>query len=111
MKRFKNKLWLGLFVMALLSPLGIILPERFNAGGAWGEWSAETLERILGYVPEGLKRTADIWKAPIPDYNFFGEGALWGVKALSYIISGALGIILAAAVMYILSKLLLRNDK
>ena len=111
MKRFKNKLWLGLFVLALLSPLGIILPEKYNAEGAWGEWSVESLEKLLGYVPEGLKRTTDLWKAPIPDYNLFGEGALLGAKSVSYIISGALGIILAAAVMFILSKILFRNDK
>jgi cobalt/nickel transport protein len=111
MKRFDRKLWLGLFIMVLLSPLGIILPEKFKAEVAWGEWSVETLEKLLGYVPEGLKRTADLWKAPIPDYNFFGDGALLSEKALSYIISGALGIILTAVVVLILSKILFKHEK
>ena len=111
MQRFDRKLWLGLFIMALLSPLGIILPEKFKAEDAWGEWSVETLEKLLGYVPEGLKRTVDLWKAPIPDYNFFGEGALLGTKALAYIISGVLGIILTAVVVLILSKILFNHEK
>lgn len=111
MKRLDKKLWLGLFIMALLSPLGIILPEKFKAEDAWGEWSVETLEKLLGYVPEGLKRTADIWKAPIPDYNFFGDGALLEAKSLSYVISGVLGIILTAVVVFILSKLLFKHEK
>ncbi|MGD0919371.1 MAG: hypothetical protein ABSB22_23255 [Thermodesulfobacteriota bacterium] len=56
MKTFQKRLWIGLFILALLTPLGVILPEKFNAGDAWGEWGPETLEKLLGYVPDGLKR-------------------------------------------------------
>jgi hypothetical protein len=110
-KRFEKKLWLGLFIMALLSPLGIILPEKFAAEDAWGEWSLDALEKLLGYVPEGLKRTADIWVAPIPDYTFGGDGALLPAKILSYIVSGVIGIILVSVVMIIISKYLFKNEK
>jgi len=110
-KKFENKLWLGLFIMALLSPLGIILPEKFGAEDAWGEWGLDTLEKLLGYVPEGLKKTADIWTAPIPDYNFGGDGALLPAKILSYIVSGIIGFILASVVMIIISKYLFKNEK
>jgi len=110
-KRFEKKLWLGLFIMALLSPLGIILPEKFGAEGAWGEWSHEVLEKLVGYVPEGLKRTVDIWKAPIPDYNFGGESALLSAKIISYIVSGIIGIILVSVVIIIILKLLFKNEK
>lgn len=111
MKKFENKLWLGLFIMALLSPLGIILPEKFGAEDAWGEWGLDALEKLLGYVPEGLKKTADIWTAPIPDYNFGGDGALLPAKILSYIVSGIIGFILASVVMIIISKYLFKNEK
>ena len=111
MKKFEKKLWLWLFIMALLSPLGIILPEKFGAEDAWGEWGLNALEKLLGYVPEGLKKTADIWTAPIPDYNFGGEGALLLAKILSYIVSGIIGIILASVVMIIISKYLFKNEK
>jgi len=110
-KKFENKLWLGLFIMALLSPLGIILPEKFGAEDAWGEWGLDALEKLLGYVPEGLKKTADIWTAPIPDYNFGGDGALLPAKILSYIVSGIIGFILASVVMIIISKYLFKNEK
>ena len=56
MTRFQKKLWIGLFIMALLTPLGVLLPEKFKAEEAWGEWGAEKLEKVLGYVPEGLKK-------------------------------------------------------
>ncbi len=111
MKKFEKKLWLGLFIMVLLSPLGIILPEKFGAEDAWGEWGLDALEKLLGYVPEGLKKTADIWTAPIPDYNFGGDGAWLTAKILSYIVSGIIGIILASVVMIIISKFLFKNEK
>jgi len=110
-KKFEKKLWLGLFIMAMLSPLGIILPEKFGAGDAWGEWGLNALEKLLGYVPEGLKKTADIWTAPIPDYNLVGDGALLPAKILSYIVSGIIGIILASVVMVIIFKFLFKNEK
>lgn len=111
MKKFEKKLWLGLFIMALFSPIGIVLPEKFGAEDAWGEWGLDALEKLLGYVPEGLKKTAEIWSAPIPDYNFGGDGALLTAKILSYIVSGIIGIILASVVMIIISKYLFKNEK
>lgn len=58
MTKSQKKLWIGLFILTLLTPLGVILPEKFKAGGAWGEWGPEELEKLVGYVPEGLKRLA-----------------------------------------------------
>jgi hypothetical protein len=111
MRRFEKKLWIGLVVMALLSPLGIILPEKFNAGDAWGEWSIDTLEKMIGYVPEGLKKAADIWSAPIQDYNIGGDNALLSAKVISYIVSAIIGIVLASVIIFIISKLLFKHEK
>jgi hypothetical protein len=105
MKRFQKRLWTGICLMALLSPLGVIIPMMMNAETAWGEWSTETLEKLLGYVPSGLKDLADIWKAPVPDYNLGGEEAsLWG-KIFSYIISALTGILVVTAVIYLVGRL------
>jgi cobalt/nickel transport protein len=111
MTRFQKKLWIGLFVIALLTPLGILLPEKFNAEDAWGEWGIDRLEKLLGYVPEGLKKLTDLWKAPVPDYNFGGEGASKTVHVFSYIASGFLGIGACALVVFIISRLIVRHGK
>ena len=111
MTTFQKKLWVGLLIMALLTPLGILLPEKFKAEEAWGEWGTEKLEKLLGYVPEGLKKLADLWKAPIPDYNFGGEGAPKTLQVLSYFISGLLGIGICALVVYLISRLMARHGK
>ena len=111
MTTFQKKLWIGLGIMALLTPLGIYLPRRFSTGEAWGEWGTEALEKILGYVPEGMKKIADIWKAPIADYNFGGAGSSFDAQALSYIGSAIVGIAAVALVLYIISRILVKHDK
>jgi len=111
MTKFQKKLWIGLLVIALLTPLGILLPEKFNAEDAWGEWGIDRLEKLLGYVPEGLKKLTDLWKAPVPDYNFGGEGASKTVQVFSYIASGFLGIGACALVVFIISRLIVRHGK
>jgi cobalt/nickel transport protein len=111
MKKFDKKLWIGLLVMALLTPLGIYLPERFKSGDAWGEWGTDRLQELLGYVPEGLRKMAEFWKAPVPDYNFGGENAAFGTQVVSYIMSGIIGIAIAALVIYLITKLLVKHEK
>ncbi len=111
MTRFQKKLWIGLLIMALLTPLGILLPEKFNAEEAWGEWGIDKLEKLLGYVPEGLKKLTDMWKAPIPDYNFGGEGASKPVQVVSYIASGFLGIGVCVLIVLIISRFIAKHAK
>lgn len=111
MTKNQKKLWTGLLIMALLTPVGILLPEMFNAGDAWGEWGTDALEKLLGFVPEGLKKYSDLWKAPVEDYNFGGEESSTSVKLISYIASGIIGILVTVLVIYAISKIVIRNEK
>jgi hypothetical protein len=111
MTKFQKKLWIGLLILAFVAPLGIILPERFNSGGAWGQWGPEELERLVGYVPEGLKRLAGLWKAPVPDYNFGGEGASVVIQLISYVASGLVGMLAVGLLIYVISRLITKNEK
>jgi cobalt/nickel transport protein len=111
MTKFDKKLWIGLLVMALLTPLGIYLPERFKAGDAWGEWGTDRLQELLGYVPEGLRKMAEVWKAPVRDYNFGGENTAFGIQVISYILSGIIGIAAAALVIYLITRFLVKHEK
>jgi hypothetical protein len=111
MTAFQKKLWIGLAVMALISPFGIILPALFNAEDAWGEWSAAKLKKLIGFVPAGLEKLADFWRAPMADYNPAGEGASMAAQAFWYIASGLLGILLVVGMVYLLARLLRRHEK
>ena len=111
MTKFQKKLWIGLAIMALLTPLGIYLPKKFNAGDAWGEWGPEKIKELLGYVPAGLKKLADFWKAPVPDYNFGGENTAMSTQVISYIISGIIGIAAVVILIYVITKFLIKHEK
>lgn len=105
-----RRLWIGIGILILLAPIGLILPELFKAGGVWGEWRAEELKGKIGYVPEGLKKLSRLWSAPLSDYAFSGWGK--GIKSyVAYILSGILGVSIVAAVSYILGKVLRKRQK
>lgn len=106
-----TKLWIGLGVLIILSPIGIILPDRFKAGSAWGEWGADEMQKLVGYVPQGLKKLSDLWNAPMPDYAFKG----WEEKGLqylnfAYIVSAIVGILIIILVVFGIGKLLAKKD-
>ncbi len=102
-----TKLWIGLVILIVISPLGLLLPEHFKAGAAWGEWGVEEIKELVGYIPQGLKKLSSIWNAPIPDYAFKG----WEEKglphlSLAYIISAVVGIAITAAAVLFIGKIL-----
>jgi hypothetical protein len=97
--------------LVLLSPLGLILPEVLRSGPAWGEWSLEEIEKMIGFIPEGLKKWTGLWSAPLPDYNL-GEWEKKGLfhSSLGYILSGFLGVGAVVAVTLLLGKFLGKKD-
>ncbi|MBU1912462.1 MAG: PDGLE domain-containing protein [Candidatus Omnitrophica bacterium] len=107
-----TKLWIGIAVLIVLSPLGLILPEHFKAGSAWGEWSSDEMQKLVGYIPQGLKKLSSLWSAPIPDYAFKG----WEEKGLphlsfAYVMSAVIGIVIAVVVVLIIGKILIKKGK
>lgn len=108
--KLTTKFWIGIAVLIVLSPLGLILPEHFKAGSAWGEWGADEMQKLVGYVPKGLEKLSSLWSAPIPDYAFNG----WEEKglprlSLAYIISAIVGIGIIALFMMGIGKLLAKK--
>lgn len=107
-----TKLWILVAILAFLSPAGLILPHIFKAGAAWGEWGADEIRDLIGYIPLGLEKFASLWSAPIPDYAFRN----WETKPLSdlsfaYIISAISGIALIILVILLIGKLLIKKDE
>jgi cobalt/nickel transport protein len=105
-----TKFWIGLGVLIVLSPLGLILPEHFKAGAAWGEWGAEEIKNLVGYIPQGLEKLSHLWNAPIPDYAFKG----WEEKSLThlsvgYILSAIIGIAITILVIFLIGKILVKR--
>ncbi len=109
--KITTKLWIGIFVLIILSPLGLILPEHFKAGAAWGEWGVEEMQKLVGYIPRGLAKLSSLWNAPIPDYTFKGwEGKGLSHLSFAYIISAVVGIIITVLVILLIGKILAKKD-
>ena len=107
-----KKLWIGLAVLVILSPLGLILPAKFNAGSAWGEWSADELHNRVGYTPSGISKAENLWKAPMPDYAFKNqESSPLHTLSISYIISAVVGISLITGITFLLSRILIKREE
>ena len=90
MRLVYRRLWLGLLLLTLLTPLGLLLPEKFGATGAWGEWRARQLKEKWGRVPAQLEKLEGLWKARFPDYTVGGMTRPWQMK-LAYLLAGLLG--------------------
>jgi len=93
-----RKLWLGLALLLILTPLGILA-----VGSAWGEWSAQELadsqvrpqiaaasgnQLPPSRVPRGLERLSSIWTAPLPRY----APAFIRSPSFGYLVSGMVGV-------------------
>lgn len=108
----KTKLWIGLMILVILSPLGIILPARFNAGSAWGEWSAQEIQKLTGHAPSGMAEHAGKWKAPMPGYAFQGQAKdSIAARSISYLISGIIGVAIVLLLALLIGRILAKREK
>ncbi len=91
-------LWIGLAVLVVATPLGLLAP-----GTAWGEWSAQELAGLgLSFIPQGLAHLSDLWTAPLPDYDL----AALSNPVLGYVLSALIGVGLVALLVWLFTILL-----
>ncbi|HOK53199.1 MAG TPA: cobalt transporter CbiM, partial [Armatimonadota bacterium] len=94
-------------ILLLLTPLGVLLPQWFGAGAAWAEWGTEELHQMFGYVPQGIAKGIDFWKAPIPDYALPGNEA----TPVTILIIGLIGTTATLALGLGIGKLIFRKGE
>jgi cobalt/nickel transport protein len=106
-----KKLWRGIGILVLLSPLGLIIPALFGAGGAWGEWGLEEMKKLVGFIPKGMQKLAGLWKSPMHDYTVPGQKTGLAHGSLGYIVTAVIGIAITAGLAYVIAKLLGSRNK
>ncbi|WP_424266487.1 cobalt transporter CbiM [Castellaniella sp.] len=110
-----RRLWLGLAVMMILTPLGLLATAT-----AWGEWApgdfatehalitAQSLNHAAPTVaPAGMARLASVWTSPIPDY----APAFMRSEMFGYMLSAVVGTGLIVLVWLLLAALLGRQRR
>ncbi len=91
-------LWIGLIVLMIASPLGLLAP-----GTAWGEWGTKQLsQRGLASIPAGLQKLSGLWGAPMAGYRIHA----FGNASVGYMLSALLGILLIVFILWLFSMLL-----
>lgn len=106
-----KKLWIGVALLALLTPLGLVIPALLGAEGAWGEWSIEEVQDLVGYIPAGMKKLSRFWDSPLPDYSVPGRKPGLLHESLGYLLTAVIGVAATAGLAYLLAKAAGRNDK
>jgi cobalt/nickel transport system permease protein len=81
-----RKLVVLLAVLVVLVPLGLLAP-----GQAFAEYSATTLESLLGFSPAGLASLQGTYAAPMRGYSLPGLTS-FTLLSLAYILSAVIGV-------------------
>src|SRR4030067_308943 len=103
MREYRNLL-IALGVMALLTPIGLYLPQILKTVAAWGEWGIHEVRRMVGYTPAGMEKTADMWKAPMPGYGPPGrENIPSPTQGFYYLLSAFAGIVACGGAAHLLA--------
>ncbi len=107
-----RRLWIVVLILAVLTPLGLWLPARLGAGGAWGEWGPEELGQRVGFIPRGMAGMGERWRTPAPGYAPPGsEGKSLAHRSFAYIASALLGLLVVAAIMWALGRWLSNRER
>jgi cobalt/nickel transport protein len=111
LNKLQKKILIILLFLCVMTPVGVLLPAFVDTGDAWGEWSAQTVKELTGYVPKGLAKYSDVWKAPLPDYADKEEDPSVVHRSGYYLVSGILGATLAYGLMLLISGMIIRDGK
>ncbi|KCZ73547.1 hypothetical protein ANME2D_00617 [Candidatus Methanoperedens nitroreducens] len=101
-----KKLWIGIAILIALTPLGLLA-----SGMAWGEWSSEELQEMLGYVPDGINKGENLWQSLFPGYSISGLEDSFLQSGIGYILSAVIGIGLIYLVTIALGKFIAKREE
>ncbi|HXY88845.1 MAG TPA: hypothetical protein VEG44_10420 [Candidatus Acidoferrales bacterium] len=107
MDKVLKRLLIALVVLIILVPIGLLATY---GGEAYGEWSPDSLQKLVGYVPAGLQSISGLWNAPLSGYGtpatppgFFGD-------SLGYYLSAVVGVVIIGGAVFLLGKAFTNRD-
>jgi cobalt/nickel transport system permease protein len=101
-----GKLIVGLLVLAILSPIGLLA-----SGRAWGEWGNEALQSKLGFIPTGFQKLSGFWHHTLlQDYGVAGYSHTFWQQALGYLLSAFLGLLVIGTITLIIQRLVRKAE-
>ncbi len=104
MDRVLKRLLIVFVVLIILVPIGLLA-----SGTAFGEWSADELQKLVGYVPPGLMSLSNLWNPPLPDYSLPGLPEGFIGASLGYYLSAIIGAVVGGGALFLIGKALTKN--
>jgi len=104
MDKLLRNLIIALAILIVVVPIGLLA-----VGTAYGEWSIEDLQGLVGFIPAGLASIAGLWSAPLPDYALPSSGESFLALSISYWLSAVIGVILCVGAIILIGRLLTRR--
>jgi uncharacterized membrane protein len=101
----KRKYWYALIALIIFAPIGLLAQ-----GTAFGEWSGSDLKAKIGFIPQGMAKFGDKWKAMLPDYSIPGYDTNFFKSALGYIFCAIVALVVILAVTGIISVLIKKKN-
>jgi hypothetical protein len=105
MEKVLRNLLIWLLILVILVPLGIIAN-----GTAYGEWSVDELQSLIGYVPGGFASLNGLYHAPIPDYGTDWASSFIG-QSLGYYLAAIIGVSLLAVLFFLIGRELTKDKE
>jgi cobalt/nickel transport system permease protein len=91
-KHLVRNLIIGLLVLVILTPIGLIA-----TGDPFGEWDVGTIQERIGYVPSGMSSgISNLWNSPLSDYGIAGFNA-----PIGYILAALVGVAICSGLVYV----------
>jgi hypothetical protein len=102
--RLLRNLLIVFVVLIVLVPAGLLA-----SGTAYGEWSADKLQGLVGFVPAGVASLSGLWHAPLSDYGLPALSDTFLGQSLGYYASAIIGAVLCGGVFILIGRALTRN--
>ena len=103
--RGMKKYWHVLIALIVFVPLGLL-----TKGNAYGEWSGNELKSKIGFIPEGMTRLSDKWKALLPHYSIPGWDSNFINSSLGYIFCAIVALVIILTITSVISFLSKRKN-
>jgi cobalt/nickel transport system permease protein len=100
-----KKYWYALIALMIFAPIGLLAQ-----GTAFGEWSGDDLKAKIGFIPQGMAKLGDKWKAMLPDYSIPGYDTSFFKSALGYIFCAIVALAIILVITTIISYFIKKRN-
>ena len=106
MDKLLRNLLIVFVVLIVLVPIGLLA-----SGTAYGEWSIDELQQLIGYVPSGYASLSGLYHAPLDGYGLPSLSDTFAAQSVGYYLSAIVGAVLGGAALFLIGKAVTKDKE